>query len=123
MIMSYLIKSYFILAQYLCPSLILQIKNKEGHNYSYTNDEKKIRELEKQAYLEELGNYYEKEDQLIQKCKNEIIKNHKCGYCKKHITIPQYMYADKIFCSKICRYNIMERDDYYSNKNSISCNF
>ena len=124
-IMSYLIKCYFIVAQYLCPSFILQIKNKEenyNYNNSYMDDEKKIRELEKQAYLEEVE-YYNEEDQLIQKCKNEIIANHKCGYCNKHITIPEYLYADKVFCTKRCRYNLMERDENYSKRNSISCNF
>jgi len=116
MMMSYLIKCYFIVAQYLCPSFILQIKNKEenyNYNNSYMDDEKKIREIE----------YYNEEDELIQKCKNEIIANHKCGYCNKHISIPEHLYADKVFCTKRCRYNLMERDEKYSKRNSVSCNF
>jgi hypothetical protein len=40
-----------------------------------------------------------------------IPNNYYCGYCSKHIRVPQHMYYNKTYCSIYCRNNQIQLDE------------
>ncbi len=47
----------------------------------------------------------------LKKSQSYIIQNYYCGYCSRHIRIPEHMYYNKPYCSIYCRNNQIQLDE------------
>lgn len=120
----YIISCYYWISVYICNSSVFKFKHKNSDSDSFLNDEEIIKEIEKKEYNTSYKYYMDhEEEQLIplKKSKTEIFVKFKCGYCSRPIDIPQFMYADKAFCTSRCRSNlIIQEENYLKKGQSIS---
>jgi hypothetical protein len=123
MIFRYLLSCYYWISAYLCPSYISGNKHKNS-NISYKDYEDFMREIEASEYKERYKYYMDEEEEQIMpliKSKTEVFAKFKCGYCSRQIDVPQFMYADKAFCTSRCRINlIIQEENYLTKGQSIS---
>ncbi len=47
----------------------------------------------------------------IKKSQSYVIQNYYCGYCSRHIRVPEHMYYNKPYCSIYCRNNQIQLDE------------
>lgn len=124
MIFRYLFSCYYWISTYLCPSQIIGFKHKNSDTISFNEDEDISREIEGSEYNEKYKYYMDYEEEQIRpliKSKTEIFAKFKCGYCSRQIDVPQFMYADKAFCTSRCRTNlILQEENYLKKGQSIS---
>ena len=124
MIFRYLLSCYYWISTYLCPSQIIRFKHKNSDSISLNNDEEIMKEIEMSEYKETYKYYMDEEEEQIRpliKSKTENFAKFKCGYCSIQVDVPQFMYADKAFCTSICRTNlIIQEENYLKKGQSIS---
>ena len=124
MIFRFLFSCYYWISSYLCPSQIIGLKHKNSDSISFNNEEEKIKEIEMSEYKETYKYYMDEEEEQIRpliKSKTEIFAKFKCGYCSRQVDVPQFMYADKAFCTSRCRTNlIIQEENYLKKGQSIS---
>ena len=124
MIFRYLFSCYYWISTYLCPSQIIGFKHKNSDSISFNEDEDISREIEGSENNERYKYYMDYEEEQIMpliKSKTEIFAKFKCGYCSRQIDVPQFMYADKAFCTSRCRTNlILQEENYLKKGQSIS---
>ena len=47
----------------------------------------------------------------LKKSQSYVIQNYYCGYCSRHIRVPEHMYYNKPYCSIYCRNNQIQLDE------------
>lgn len=48
---------------------------------------------------------------VLKKTQSYVIQNYYCGYCSRHIRVPEHMYYNRPYCSIYCRNNQIQLDE------------
>ena len=87
------------------------------------NKEQRQYLLQKNKQNGSYGNNTKTNNNPFKKTQSFTQPNYYCGFCSRHIQIPTHMYADKSYCSVICRnkqINVLDKSQRVRQTHSFS---